>query len=109
MKTKNLLLRMALCGLFLVLAAGLAHAATVRGRLNHQNGYPAGGIAVTLLNAQGGRFSPAYTGGDGMYYFFNIRPGVYNLEVWIYPGGAPAVYRIQVFEPSTDIAQIVVP
>ena len=109
MKPKSFLLRMALCGFFLVLAAGLAHAATVRGRLIHQNGYPATSIAVTVVNSQGVRCSPAYTGADGMYYLFNIPPGPYYLEVWIYPGGAPAVYQIQVIEPYTDIAQIAVP
>ncbi len=109
MKPKILFLKIALCGLLLVLATGLADAATLRGRLIHKNGYPATAIAVTLVNAQGVRCSPAYTGADGMYYLSNVPPGPYHLEIWIYPKGAPAVFQIQVREPLTDIAQIAVP
>jgi hypothetical protein len=96
--------------LVLVLAASLAQAATVRGRLIRRNtSYPAPGIAVTVINSYGVRCSPAYTGADGMYYLFNIPPGPYYLEIWVYPGGAPMVYQIQVYEPYTDMPQIVVP
>lgn len=109
MKSKNLLFKIAFCGLIWVLAVGLAHAATVRGRLIHPNGYPAAGIAVTVINAGGVRCSPAYTGADGMYYLFNIPPGPYYLEIWIYPGGAPERFQIQVVEPYTDIPQVGVP
>ncbi|MGA3081197.1 MAG: carboxypeptidase-like regulatory domain-containing protein [Terracidiphilus sp.] len=109
MKTKNPRFKMALCALFLFLAVGLVHAATVRGRLIHPNGYTAGGIAVTVINSYGVRCSPAYTGADGMYYLFNIPAGPYRLEIWVYPGGAPMVYQIQVYEPYTDMPQIVIP
>jgi hypothetical protein len=95
--------------LLLGLGTGLANASTVRGRLVHANGYPAAGVAVTVFNQQLGRSSPAYAGPDGMYYLYNIPAGYYYLEVWIYPGGAPVVYQIQVFEPYTDIPQIGVP
>jgi hypothetical protein len=108
-KRKTQFLNIAMTVLVLVLAAGVAHAATVRGRLIHQNGYPAAGIAVTVINAGGVRCAPAYSQPDGMYYLFNIPPGPYYLEIWIYRGGAPVVYQIQVFEPYTDIPQIVVP
>jgi hypothetical protein len=100
--------------LLLVLAASLAHAATVRGRLVHRNnsynnGYPAAGIQVTVINSYGVRCSPSTTGADGMWYLFNIPPGPYYLEIWIYPGRAPMAFQIQVYEPNTDIPQIFVP
>ena len=102
-------LRTSVCVL-VVLTAGLANAATVRGRLIHgSNGYPAAGVAVTVYNQGVGRSSPAYTGTDGMYYLYNVPPGYYYLEVWIYPGGAPIVYQIQVAEPYTDIPPTGVP
>jgi len=101
--------RTLVCLVFVVLTTGLANAATVRGRLNHANGYPAAGVAVTVINQQAGRSSPAYSGADGMYYIYNVPPGYYNLEVWIYPGGAPTVYQIQVGDPYTDIPPLLVP
>src|SRR5271157_3336733 len=109
MRIRTRFSRIALCGLFLVLTAVFAHAATVRGRLVNPKGYPAAGIAVTVSNPQMGRSSPTHTGADGMYYIFNIPPGSYYLEIWIRPGGAPAVYQIKVVEPYTDIPQIGVP
>lgn len=109
MKTFLVLLRklpVCLCILFLVTAA---NAATIRGRLIHSNGYPAGGIAVTVYNANTGRSSPAYTGGDGMYYIYNVPAGPYYLEVWVYPGSPPVVYQVQIGEPYTDLPQVMVP
>ena len=103
------LIRTLACILFIILTTGLGNAATVRGRLVHANGYPAAGVAVTVSNQQVGRSSPAYAGADGMYYLYNVPPGYYYLEVWIYPGGAPVVYQIQVIDPYTDTAQIGVP
>jgi hypothetical protein len=101
--------RIALCLLFLALTAVIADAATVRGRLSHSNGSPATRIQVTVVNAQGVRSSPAYTGTDGMYYLSNIAPGPYRLEVWVYAGGNPAVYQIRVVEPNTEMPEIHVP
>jgi hypothetical protein len=89
--------------------ATMAGASTVRGRLVHSNGYPAAGVAVTVVNQSVGRSSPAYAGPDGMYYLYNVPPGVYYLEVWVYPGAAPMVYQIQVVEPYTDIPQVGIP
>jgi hypothetical protein len=77
--------------------------------LLHANGYPGAGVAATVFNPQVGRSSPAYAGPDGMYYIYIVPPGAYNLEVWIYPGGAPILYQIQVVEPYTDIPPITVP
>jgi hypothetical protein len=94
---------------FICSAVGAANAATVRGRLLHQNGYPAAGVAVTVYNQTMGRSSPAFAGADGMYYLYNIPPGNYYLEVWIYPNSPPVVYQIQVAEPYTDIPPTSVP
>ncbi|MGA3371168.1 MAG: carboxypeptidase-like regulatory domain-containing protein [Terracidiphilus sp.] len=109
MKPRVLLFKVALCGLVMVLAAAMASAATVRGRLIHKNGSPAAGIEVSVVGPQGARSVPVRTGADGMYYLFNLPPGSYRLEIWVYPGGAPLVYQIQVRDPYTDIAQIGVP
>jgi hypothetical protein len=95
--------------LFSLLATGSAVAATIRGRLVHSNGYPAGGVAVTVVNQTVGRSSPAYAGPDGMYYLYNVPAGYYYLEVWINGGGQPIVYQIRVVEPYTDIPPIAVP
>jgi hypothetical protein len=89
--------------------ASLACAATVRGRLVHQNDGPAAGIQVTVSNADQGRSEPGRSGSDGMYYLYNIKPGKYYLEVWTDPGKPPTVYQIQVTEPYTDVPQISVP
>lgn len=94
---------------FLFATTVLADAATIRGRLIHQNGYPAGGLAVTVYNSSTGRSSPAYTGTDGMYYIYNVPAGPYYLEVWIYPGRPPVVYQVQIGEPYTDLPQVGVP
>jgi hypothetical protein len=91
----------------------VALGATVRGRLDrvYPNGarYPATGVAVTLFNQSLGRTTPAYAGPDGLYYFYNIRPGSYYLEVWTSQNGPPAVYPINVVEPYTDIGPVIVP
>jgi len=97
------------CGLVLLLGAGLANAATVRGRLVHKNGSSAAGVAVTISNQQAGRSAPARTAADGMYYLFNLHAGSYYLEIWVQPSGPPVVYQIQVVEPATDAPQVSVP
>ena len=43
--------------------------------------YPAPNVQVTLFNPAVGRSWPAVTGQDGMYYFYNIPLGTYNLEI----------------------------
>jgi hypothetical protein len=101
------------CCLFVLVTINVATAATVRGRLDHvwPNGQrvPAVGFAVTVFRPDTGRTNPYYTGQDGMYYL-NVPAGSYSLEIWVStaPGSAPAVYVIQVNEPVTDIAPIVV-
>jgi len=96
---------------FVLSTAGFA--ATVRGRLDrvYPNGthYPATGVAVTLFSQASGRTAPSYAGPDGLYYFYNVRPGSYYLEVWTSQGGTPTVYPVNVVEPSTDVAPVIVP
>ena len=98
----------ALVFFFFVFTASV-QAATVRGRLENRNRYPAAYVAVTLYNQQMGRSSAAYTGADGMYYLYNVPPGDYYLEVWIYPGQPPLTYSIRVNDPGTDIPPIQLP
>jgi len=71
----------------LVVSTEARGGATVRGLLfrvapNGQQ-YPAQGIMVRLNHPQYGPSSPTYTGGDGMYYLFNIPPGRFTLEIWL--------------------------
>lgn len=100
--------------LTLVTATVSAYAATVRGRLDRRDGYgrtyAAAYVNVTLFNSQLGRSAPAYTGTDGMYYFYNVPPGYYTLQLWLYPGRQPLSYRIQVYDqPYTDISPLLIP
>jgi hypothetical protein len=96
--------------LFVIAAA--AQAATVRGRLvrNGYGGvYGVGYVTVTLWNQSRGRSAPAVTGADGMYYFYNVPPDNYYLQVWLYPGKAPLTYVIRVNDPGTDVPPILLP
>jgi len=96
---------MTMCSV-LLLKSTVALAQTVRGRIvrNGQFGhYPVAGIQVTL-----DRRVAAVTGSDGMYYFGNVPPGRYTLEVWLGPGQAIALY-IDVAPDPTDVVPIVVP
>lgn len=103
------------CAVFMVVSAGFASAATVRGRLDRvsPNGapYAATGVAVTIYDQSMGRTTPAYAGTDGFYYLYNIPAGSHYLEVWTSrdPSVPPTVYPISVGEPYTDIPPIVVP
>ena len=92
-------------------------AATVRGRLDHVDGYgrhyPAQYVAVTLRSPQGGRRSaPAYSNTQGIYYFNSVGHGTWVLEVWSSrnPKQPPRTYTIVVnSEPYSDVAPIIVP
>lgn len=96
-----------------VLLAGVAEAATVRGRLERQTPqgrYPAAGIPVSVFRPDIGRSGMSYSGYDGMYYLYNIPDGDYTLEVWVYPNSPPMTFNIHVAgQEFTDIAPIVVP
>ncbi|MGO9864770.1 MAG: hypothetical protein ACLPLR_14250 [Terriglobales bacterium] len=114
-RVASLLGKLVLCFLLVVVVADTAAAATIRGRLDRvaPNGYryPASAVAVTAQSPYVGRSNPAFTAQDGMYYLYNVPPGYYTLEVWWSrdPNVPPAVYQIQVIEPLTDLAPIVVP
>ena len=68
----------------LVAVATALDAATVQGRLDNNNGTPAGAVTVKLTAAGGN--SPAsfsaFSARNGMYYFSRIPAGNYILEVW---------------------------
>ncbi len=76
-----------------------ASAATVRGKLlqtvaNRQ--IPAGGVSVTLLDGQNKRSFAVQSDASGMYFFQNVSPGNYTLQIWRKPGGPPIPYPIRV-------------
>jgi hypothetical protein len=83
----------AVCG-----AATQADASTVRGRLVKQTPkgpIPAEGIAVTLLSPSAGRSATSYSDRDGMYYLFNVPPGVWYLCIRV-SASSQQEYSIQV-------------
>jgi hypothetical protein len=103
-----------LISLIVFVTTASAYAGTVRGRLDRQDGYgrayPAVYVGVTLYNPQLGRSAPSYSDNDGMYYLYNVPPGEYLLEIWVYPGRDPMVFKIQVSnQPVTDISPILIP
>lgn len=112
MKIKSTLL--ILFAMILLAATTFAYSGTVRGRLERQGPYgiyPVPYVPLTLYSSAMGRSSPAYTGPDGMYYFYNVQSGKYNLEIWIQDFGyPPIIYFITVFDqPYTDIKPILIP
>ena len=73
--------------LFLVLFSSSVIAVDVRGRVDTQNRYngyyqPLPKAEVALVYPPSGQaVAVTYTGMDGFYYFYNIRPGNYYLVV----------------------------
>ena len=62
------------------------------------------------MNARAGRSARIATNSEGMYYFYGIQPGAYQLEIWVNPSGAPIVRPLTVgTEAYTDIPPIKVP
>ena len=97
----------------LLLAARLAYGGNVEGRLNYRGSSgaisPAPHIQVNLVESVQKRSSSTFTGFDGMYYFFNVPPGQYTLEIRA-SGNKPLNYKITVRDqPSTRIAPILIP
>lgn len=85
-----------------------AQTTTVRGQLLRPDGGTAPGITVTLNHPSFGRSSPATTGSDGMYYFYNVPLGDYYLEVWV--SNPARVYPMRIFgTPYSDLPRIGVP
>ena len=111
---KNAAVKLVLVLMFSSITAVGASAATVRGRVDRRDmygrSYPASYVRVTLYSQRFGRSSPAVTGPDGMYYFYNIAPGGYYLEVWVDPDKPPRSFTINVPErPYVDIPPILIP
>jgi hypothetical protein len=69
---------------------------------------PAAGVVVTVWRQDLGRSVASYSMQDGMYYIGNLPAGGYMLEVWIGPENALR-FPIQINEPNTDIAPVLVP
>lgn len=90
----------------------ISDAANLRGRVEGRNQYsgapyPIGGAAVALFNQGPGgwRLVAKYiTGLDGMYFFQNILPGYYVLQI-----NDRQNYPITVFnQPYQDVSPIVI-
>lgn len=86
---------------FLLFAASVVSAQTVTGRVLETGGtasqHPAAHVTVTLASGQG-RTSPAFTDQEGRYYFHDIEPGSYTLEVWVlgFKTGIPVTRQVDV-------------
>jgi hypothetical protein len=82
------------------------YAQTIRGKLM-KGPYPIAGIAVNIDSPARGPSGVVYSGADGMYYFFNISPGPYTLQVWDVPNAPPLQFQIYVNpQPWVNIAPI---
>lgn len=93
----------------LLLTLPTALGATVRGLVERQGRSsrdPATYIKVTLTAAasKSQRYT-VYTDGKGMYYFQDVPPGTYNLEIWV-PSSTrrAAAYQVRV-NPSSPVQQ----
>ncbi len=114
MSTRVLLPWLVLLGLHGA-GASAQQTTTVRGRIdrvgadNHPR--PVAYLSVTLrARDTGQRTDPSYTGQDGMYYVYAVKPGPYYLEVKVLPSGPPFIYQIDArAQTYTDIAPIVLP
>jgi hypothetical protein len=93
MKMKRGTVLVLVCGFCFMCSSSAVCAEAVQGRLERlgPNGIsPAPYILVTLKSSQTGKYhKPVQTETNGMYYFDDIAPGDYSLEIW--PQGAPPV------------------
>lgn len=98
--------------LFSCMVNGHARAATVQGAAicSNQNA-PAYSAVMTVFRADIGQSSPASVGQDGMFYLYNIPPGVYTLQVWnrSNPSAPALLFQISVFEPLTSLPALRLP
>jgi hypothetical protein len=86
---RNMKIKTALTAVFLLVIlltiSSPAYSQVVRGvlfRLGPYGPYPAVNVLLTLFSpSMGKRSAPSYTGGDGMYYFYNVPQGQYALEI----------------------------
>jgi hypothetical protein len=86
-----------------------AHAALLRGQLNRvgpgNTRVPAPAITVTVYSPKNGR-SPAVTTNPFGFYYINVPPGPYTLEIWVTK--PPRAYPIVVRPTTTDIPPITI-
>ena len=108
--------KLILTGLILTMIlsfSSIADSQIVRGRIDRQSPkglYTASNVMVTIGLRTGWRSLPAYTGVDGMYYFYNVQPGDYILEIWGPGNKLIQGYSIRALnQPYTDIRSIVIP
>lgn len=101
--------------LALAVSAFAGQGTTVRGWLYRQdsrgNKYPAPGVQVRLTHPAYGPSAPASSGGDGMYYLYNVPPGDFVLEVNVSPiiRASIRVYPWSPDQQTTDVPPIRVP
>ena len=111
--TRRALLALLLAPCALAMAPQGPKGSTVRGRLVRQGQrgelYSAPGIKVRLTHPVHGQSTFVYTDMQGMYYWFDVPPGDFVLEVWLSEKYV-LKYAVRVLaRPFTDLPQIVVP
>lgn len=95
---RRVLTILALAMMALALDANPVRSQTVRGKIERSGPsgiYPAAHLQVILSSRDGRNASRAYTGIDGMYYFYNVPPGQYTLQIST-PGGRPTSALVRV-------------
>lgn len=97
------------------LVSSPSRAADLRGRIEAMHAYsndpfPARNIEVTLFSPREQRvIDQARTGSDGMYYFYRIPPGPYEIRVRGFRNEEAKIYPLTVSnDPRQDIRAILV-
>jgi len=97
-----------------IFISSLSYATTVRGRLDRFGLLgiaPASDIQVTLYSRVAEESSvPSSTGSDGMYYFHDVTPGVYVIEIWVQGfNHEPLKYEVEALDQEyTNISPILI-
>lgn len=97
-----------------IFISSLAYATTVRGRLDRFGLLgiaPASDIQVTLYSrVTKESLGPSSTGSDGMYYFHNVTPGVYVIEIGFQGfNHEPLKYEVEALDQEyTNISPILI-
>jgi hypothetical protein len=86
--------------LVLGFAVATANAAEVTGSVVYANGHPCANAEITLQGPT--QTHPVLSGSDGRFLIARVRAGEYTLSVKT-PRGL-AQYRVQVAEPSVNVA-----
>jgi hypothetical protein len=88
-------------------AAVIQRGSTVRGQLyrldSRGRSYVAIGVPVQLFHSSFGKSVMVYTNSAGMYYFFNIVPGSYELRIQV---SKAQMRRIMIQVPRQPITDI---